>query len=110
MKAHWRSKSGRLTFEIEGDGHKPLFRGLAEVEEVFGAEEACGLCKSTDIGYRVRKIDENEYFELRCRACGAQFNFGQHKNGRTLFPKRADENGELPNRGWYKWIPKGEPR
>jgi len=109
VKLHWKAPMGGLTFEIEEEEQKPLFRGLAEVQEVFGAETACGLCNSTDIRFRVRKIDENEYFEIRCGHCDAQFGFGQHKNGKTLFPRRQDKDGNyLPNRGWYKWKPKGE--
>jgi hypothetical protein len=46
---------------------------------------------------------------LLCVACGATLDFGQHKQGDTLFPKRfdRDERSPLPNRGWYRY--QGKP-
>jgi hypothetical protein len=51
----------------------------------------------------VRESGENDYYELVCRDCNAQFGFGQKKNGFDLFPKRKNDQGYLPNRGWSKW-------
>lgn len=106
MKVHYRTRNNRLTFEIEGATQKSLFEGIAELQEVFESDEACGLCKATDLLFRVRTHDDNKFYELVCRSCGAKLAFGQHKKGDTLFAKRSDESSPLPNRGWYKWLPK----
>jgi hypothetical protein len=95
--------NNKLQFELEGSGQKEVFKELALIQEIFG-EEACGLCKSTNIKYIVRNVDGNDYYELRCVDCGGILSFGQHKKGGTLFPKRKDDEGAyLPNKGWHKW-------
>lgn len=105
MKLNYRV-SDRLSFELEGEGQKEIFKELASIQEIFG-EEACGLCKSHNLRYVVRNVDGNDYYELRCADCGAILAFGQHKKGGTLFPRRKDDDGKwLPNRGWHKYTPK----
>lgn len=105
MEAHYKSRKGNLVLKVEGETQKDLFRELARAQEIFEAESECGLCQSADIRFRVRTIEDNEYFELAC-ACGATFAFGQHKKGGGLFPKRKGENGKiLPSHGWSKWEP-----
>lgn len=104
MKAHFRTRNNRITFEIEGDTQKALFRGIAELQQVFEADDTCGVCNSADIRFCVRVIEDNEYYELRCQACDGQLSFGQHKKGGSLFAKRRDkDNNILGNRGWYKY-------
>ena len=105
MEAQYKTRNGSLILKVEGETQKDIFRELARAQETFEAESECGICKSTQIRYRVRTVDENEYFELQCCACGARFEFGQHKKGGSLFPKRRGENGPLPNKGWSKWEP-----
>jgi hypothetical protein len=102
MKLHYKAND-RLTFEIDGEGEKEIFRELAAIQEIFG-ETKCGMCGSTNLRFVSRIVDDNEYFELRCKDCGAVLAFGQHKKGGTLFPKRKDKEGNrLPNNGWHKW-------
>jgi len=97
--------NNKLTFELEGDGQKEIFKELSAIQEIF-SEESCGLCKSTNLKYVVRNVDGNDYYELRCADCGAILAFGQHKKGGTLFPRRKDDDGKwLPNRGWHKYVP-----
>jgi hypothetical protein len=101
MKAHYRTRSGRLTFEIEGDTPKKIFKGIAELQEVFEADSKCGCCQSEDIVFRVRKVEANEFYELSCNACRARLSFGQLKSGGGIWAKRYDdEHKPLPNRGW----------
>jgi len=95
----------KLSFEIEADGQKEVFKELATIQEIF-SEDRCGLCGGINIKFIVRNVDSNDYYELRCTdiKCGAILSFGQHKKGGTLFPKRKDdENNYLPNKGWHKW-------
>lgn len=94
----------KLTFELEGEGQKEIFKELATIQEIF-SEEKCGLCGSTNIKFVVRSVDGNDYYELRCNDCGAVLAFGQHKKGGTLFPKRKDDDGNyMSNRGWHKFV------
>ena len=56
------------------------------------------------VQFRVRNVEDNDYYELVCRGCGARFAFGQNKKGGGLFPKRRGEDGKsLPDRDWAKW-------
>jgi hypothetical protein len=94
----------KLTFELEAEGQKEIFKELATIQEIF-SEEKCGLCGSTNIKFVVRSVDGNDYYELRCNDCGAVLAFGQHKKGGTLFPKRKDDDGNyMPNKGWHKFV------
>lgn len=102
MKLTYRAND-RLSFEIEGEGQKEVFKGLATVQEIF-AEDKCGSCGCTAIRFVVRNVEDNDYYEMRCNDCGAVLSYGQHKKGGTLFPKRKDDEGNwLPNKGWHKW-------
>ena len=103
MEAQYKTRNGRLVIKCEAEKPKDLFRQLAMVCDVFDAEDSCGLCNSKNIQFRTRAVENGEYFDLHCEACGAQFDFGQHKNGSTLFAKRRGEGGSLANRGWHKW-------
>jgi hypothetical protein len=101
MELQYRTRNGRLWLKVDAASHKDLFRAVAVVQEVFEAETHCGCCTSDLIRFQTRKVDAFEFFELVCDHCDARFEFGQHKNGQTLFPKRRDEDGKpLANRGW----------
>ena len=109
MEAQYRTRDGRILIKVEAEHQKSLFKGLAAVQEVFEAEAECGCCQSKELKFRVRVVDENEFYELAC-SCGARFEFGQHKKGGSLFPKRRAEDGTaLPNRGWAKWEAAASP-
>lgn len=111
-------KTGGLTIELEGATQKDLWKAIAEIQEVFG-EHDCGLCKKTNIVYRVRVVDGDEYYEMKCMDCGAILAFGQSKKSPgKLFPirkvtpdgrhSRKDGEYDREHRGWTKW--KGEPK
>src|SRR5688572_21338136 len=89
-----------LKFELVADNAKDLFQQVAEIQEVFEAETECGLCHVEDIHYSYREVGAYKYYELRCGACGAQFQFGQKIQGGQLFPKRTKDKEPLPNGGW----------
>lgn len=109
MEAHYKTRDGRLIIKVEADKQKDLFREIAVAQEIFDAEERCGLCSSTRIHFRVRTVEANEFFELACLQCDARFEYGQHRTGNTLFPKRRTDDGPLPNRGWRIWERQGAP-
>ena len=104
MEAQYKTRDGRLLFKVDAENQKEIFKQIAVTQEVFEAETECGCCHSKEIRFRVRTVDKHDFYEVACGACGARFEFGQHKNGRSLFPKRRAEDGTLlPNRGWAKW-------
>lgn len=104
MKASYQTRNGQVTFELEGQDIKDVFRQLAKVQEVFDAEAQCGMCESKDIRFLARKVEDFDFYELDCQKCHAHFSFGQAKKGGALFPKRRDENGApLPHDGWSRY-------
>lgn len=102
MKAVYKVDE-RLTFELEATDQKGIFAELSSIQEIFG-ESQCGKCNSHDLKFVVREVDDNKYYEIRCKKCGAKFSFGQAKKGGTLFPKKKDADGKWFNSGgWLKW-------
>lgn len=101
--------SNYLEFEIDGNSHVEIFKQLADFSEVF-TDEPCGLCKSEDTRFIVRNVDDNNFYERKCMSCNGKLAYGQHKKGGSLFPKRTiDDEYDRVNKGWFKWVPDGEP-
>jgi hypothetical protein len=108
MKAQYTSGNG-LVFDLEAEAARDVFSQVASIQELFEAEQECGMCKSREIRFSHRIVDDNSYYELVCRGCRAHFRFGQKKKGGELFPKRKDEDGHwLPNGGWSRYTPPGQ--
>ena len=108
MEVQYKSRNGQLAFKISGEV-KEIFKGIAEIQEVFEASPQCGLCGGTDHVLRVRVVDDNEFYEMVCRSqnehgytCNARFQFGQNKKGGGLFPKRKDKDGNYFH-GWERY-------
>jgi len=96
MEAHYKLRNGQITIKVEGENIRELFKALAEVEEVFGAEDHCGKCGNRDIKIRFRSAKKGDgFYELFCPKCRAAFDFGKTQVGNHLWPKRDGENG-----GW----------
>ncbi len=103
-----------LTVEVEARDQVDLFRQLAAMDEVFGNLQAQAvidgeMVTGDDVSFVVRTDkDENEYFELRCNSGPLEWykrRFGQHKSGRTLFPRNNPAPGEVAGlRGWSKFV------
>jgi hypothetical protein len=102
MKLNYTTKNGRLSAEIEAESQRELFSELNRFQEVF-EETTCGKCQTDDPKWVVRTVDDNQYHEVKCAACGAKLAFGSHKKGGGLFPKRKDGDTWLPDGGWQKW-------
>lgn len=91
-----------LTLELAADTQKEIFRRLASFQEIFG-ESKCGKCGKADLRYVVRTVDDNDYYEMRCQnlGCLAKLAFGASKDGKSLFPKRKDADGNyIKGNGW----------
>jgi hypothetical protein len=108
MKMTYRTRTGRITFELEVPHGKAAFEVAAGIENLFG-EEFCGCCKSTEIVHEIRTVTNGKYFQLRCMKCRAQLDFGQNKDNVHLFVKRWDKqsNAPMPNNGWYVYTGQG---
>lgn len=98
MKCTYRSRDGRMLFQVEGQSQKQLFAEIANIQSVFEADSACGCCSSPNIRFDVRTIEANSYYSLVCEDCGAALQFGQHRSGDTLYAKRSDVD-----RGWRRY-------
>ena len=110
MKLIYTTPSGGMSVEVEGN-HKEIFEQLNEFHEVFEADDCCPLCSSASPKFRVRTVEDNQFYELVCRnpQCRAKLSFGCHKKGDTVFPKRKNEDGTyMENRGWSRWEGKTE--
>jgi hypothetical protein len=104
IEAQYKTRDGHLILKVQGETPKDLFRQLSMVQDIFEAGDSCGCCNSKNIRFRVRTHEGMDFYELLCQDCAAQFSFGQHKTGGTLFPKRRNDAGEeLPNRGWHRY-------
>lgn len=90
--------------ETEGTSPKEVFKEIAIYSEIFG-EKTCGQCSSPAIQCQTRTVDDNEFFAMKCMACGAELSFGLTKVGGKLFPKRKTESGDWDSehRGWKHW-------
>ena len=94
-------QSGPVAIEATGETVKDVFKQLATAQEVFCADQECGCCKSKNLRFQSRQVDDFEFYEIACIDCHARMAFGQAKKGGGLFPKRKDEDGNwLDNRGW----------
>lgn len=98
----YKALSGKAEIHATAASPKDAFKALATLQDLF-CEECCGICKSTNVYFNVRPVDNGEYYEMKCRDCNAQLSFGQHKTGNTLFVKRWDKDNHapMPNGGWY---------
>lgn len=103
MKVRYTTPNQRLTFELEVQNGKAAFAAVAAIQELF-EEPKCGSCESKNIRCSVRHIDDYVYYSLVCSDCNAQLNYGQSKDGKGLFVKRRDSDGnEVGQNGWYHW-------
>lgn len=104
MKVNYTVPSGRISVELEGNEQKEIFEKMAAFYEVFG-ESTCKSCNSENIYPLVRVVDDNTFYEMGCKDCGAKLAYGAHKKGGSLFPKRKNEDGTFDNKtlGWHKY-------
>ena len=107
ITVHYKTANDRLSFDFVVDSAKQAFASVARLQELF-EEPACGDCGSLNIHASVRDATKDgavyTYYCLVCTGCGATLDFGQKKDGKSLFIKRKDNEGNpLGNRGWYHY-------
>lgn len=101
MKVTYTTENARIRFEFEVSSGKVAFEMIGKIQDIF-EESACGCCSSPLVRCSTREHDGNTFYNLVCGACGAQLDIGQRKDGKGMWLKRRDEDGnEKPNRGWY---------
>lgn len=93
MKATYKVND-KLTLELEWSNQKDLFEKLASIDEIFGYS-TCPLVDkggfSKNLKFVVREIDGNKYYEIQCKDPPyAKLSFGQHRQSKTLFPKKQE--------------------
>lgn len=95
---------GKTKFIMEAGSPKEAFSKLALVDSLF-TESCCGCCDSKNICFAERKVENGSYLEMRCRDCNAQLDYGQNKDGKSIFAKKWDSENKcaLPNNGWHVW-------
>lgn len=101
MNVQYKTENGRIVISGQPKNVKDAFKMIASVQEVF-EEHVCGLCGSST-RFECRTFDGNTYYNLRCTndSCRAQLDFGQHKEGGTLFVKRTKDGHTIGKGGWY---------
>ena len=96
MKATVSYSAGNgVVVQVEAENVKESVKAMATYMEVFG-EQACGCCASKAIHWEHRRVNDNDYYSIRCGQCNAELSLGQTKTGNRLFAKRKehpDTNG-----------------
>jgi hypothetical protein len=76
-----------VTVEFQASTDKEAWKEMASVAEMFSVSR-CGNCDEDALIPIIRKnADDNEFFELKCAACGYKLSFGQNKVGGGLYPR-----------------------
>jgi len=91
VKMKWNA-TPKLWLEVEANSVTEAIEIISGYATVFSITK-CGKCGSERVRPEHRVASGYNFYNIRCDECGAQFDFGQHKEGGTLFPKR--------DKGWY---------
>ena len=101
MKVNYKTRNGRMMFEIVAENIKDVFRQVSEIQEIFEMDTAHGDCAGDNTRLRVRHIDGFDFYEIHCDECGGNLALGQRRDDNGLFPKFKDQDGQwFPNGGF----------
>lgn len=82
MSLKLQIKFGSSTVMVEADD----VRDLAKEASFFNELPCqCNHCKSSNLGFKHRNVQENDYYEFVCRDCGHYLKLGVLKKG-GLYP------------------------
>ena len=97
-------KTGKFTIEAEGSTTE-IFEQLASFDSVFG-NCVNKANNSENIGFKVREVDGNKYYEMYDKDTNHSLKFGKTKKDGSLFPRRKDPDGNwLSDGGWQQSAP-----
>lgn len=106
MKVLYKSNNGQFEAEFDAKDQREMFEQVAAFQEVFeqSYKDSSGPYK---LVHRQDK-DKNDYYEVHHTGKPYKvLRFGCNKQGRTLFPKRLDDDGQsLKEGGWVDpyWV------
>lgn len=113
MQVNYTTADGRMTVTVNADDFRGLFKQIADFQEVFEQRNINingELVDSKDVRFQVRKnAEDDEFYEMVYAGTvpalrGYKLEFGCHKKGGGLFPKKKDKEGNwVENNGWTKW-------
>lgn len=103
-----------VRLELNATDLKQLWRALALLEAL---PTECGKCGCEEL-YPTYRHSPHEYYEITCRACGAEVKFGTHNNEeKTLFFDQRQEWRVPPQRqvnqsddSWQSATPAAKPK
>ena len=76
--------SNGLQVTIEAENQKEAIKQMAFFSEL---PSYCPECQG-ELKFTYRKVDDNEYYGIKCKTGNHETSFGQHKAGGSLFYKR----------------------
>ena len=79
---------GRTQLELEAQDVKTAHKFCSLYASL---PEVCDACKSKNVHLFHKSPSGNDYFGIRCKDCGAELTFHQHKDGGGFFVKREDK-------------------
>lgn len=90
MKVVIEKKVGKslLTFEVEAAKD---IDALAKAALYTSMWDKCTLCGSENVQLEMNKAENFIFVKIRCNACTATSNLGQHKDGTTYFWKKFEK-------------------
>jgi len=78
------TKIGKQMLEIE----LPKMKDVHKFNKIYGSlPTKCDNCQSLNVYISYMNPGGNDYFTMECGECGANANFGIHKEGRDLYWK-----------------------
>lgn len=101
MGMHYTSKDGRFSTEIVEDTEVGCIEKLVDFQNLMERNNQCGLCKSEEVFWNIREVDDSRYYEKKCAKCGAALPY--HCNKEKV--KRGGLYFSWKDK-WEKWTPK----
>lgn len=107
MLIRYQTPGSPLSFEFEAADTRDIVEHLSKLDNVFGTDNICGMCQSTNIRWVVQEHtkngETNTYREKRCE-CKARLKYGSRRVDGELFPRKKDAQGRvIDHDGWERW-------
>lgn len=105
MNYEYTTLKGKLKVTFEGKTTKELVQALAAIQAVC-EQEKCTNCGGADFSYVHRLVNDDPYYELKCKKCFWKLGFSIPKKGDgNLYPRRMNQKTKEKigpkGDGWY---------